>query len=107
MAEEFNDLSLNCSCIEHGLRSSESLRDDNEYGFLEIYVGEGPIHINRVNISEELELAFVGFELCYRVEAKRLIDELRPKVATSDTNGHYARDRLAGIAEMDATSNLL
>ena len=61
LAEELNDLSLNCSCIEHCLRSSESLRDDDEYGLLKIYVVEGPIHVNRINISEKLELALVRF----------------------------------------------
>ena len=65
LTEELNDLSLDCSCIEHGLRSSESLRDDNEYGLLEIYVSEGPTDIDRVDIGKELKLAFVGFKLCY------------------------------------------
>ena len=105
--EKFNNLSLDSSRVQHSLRSSKGLRDDDKHGFFEVDVSKGSVDVDGVDVGQELKFAILRLSLSYRVKTECLVNELGAQVATTNSNGHYTLNRLISISTQGSASDFL
>mmetsp|Transcript_55967 Transcript_55967/g.141721 ORF Transcript_55967/g.141721 Transcript_55967/m.141721 type:complete len:370 (+) Transcript_55967:1351-2460(+) len=105
--ELFDDPSLECPRIQHGLRCGEGLGDHNDERGLRAEPIEGALDVYRVDIGQELQRPARGGLGSVWVGLQGLKDELDTQVRAADADAHDVRQRLARVADEGARADLL